>query len=123
MPSGFSVSTGLPAAMQASTSGTWVSVTEATMHYTSAARTLRYSAPEAGSNWVGRPTDYWALGMMLVEGLTGRHPFEGLSEAVIAHWLVTRPIDVSVVTDLRWQRLCRGLLTRDPRSARKLAAE
>src|SRR5690606_10815123 len=28
------------------------SVTQATMHYTSAARTLRYSAPEAGSNWV-----------------------------------------------------------------------
>jgi len=91
------------------------SVTEATMHYTSAARTLRYSAPEAGSNWVGRPTDYWALGMMLVEALTGRHPFEGLSEAVIAHWLVTRPIDVSAVTDTRWQRLCRGLLTRDPK--------
>lgn len=91
------------------------SVTDATMHYTSAARTLRYSAPEAGSNWVGRPTDYWALGMMLVEALTGRHPFEGLSEAVIAHWLVTKPIDVSAVADARWQRLCRGLLTRDPK--------
>lgn len=91
------------------------SITDATMHYTSAARTLRYSAPEAGSNWVGRPTDYWALGMMLIEALTGRHPFDGLSEAVIAHWLVTRPIDVNGVKDPRWQRLCRGLLTRDPK--------
>jgi len=91
------------------------SVTDATMHYTSAARTLRYSAPEAGSNWVGRPTDYWALGMMLVEALTGRHPFDGLSEAVIAHWLVTKPIDVSGIADPRWQRLCRGLLARDPK--------
>jgi serine/threonine protein kinase/HAMP domain-containing protein len=92
------------------------SVTQATMHYTSGARTLRYSAPEAGSNWVGKPTDYWALGMMLVEALNGRHPFEGLSDQVIAHWLVTRPIDVSGVADARWQRLCRGLLTRDPKT-------
>lgn len=92
------------------------SLAEATMHYTSAARTLRYAAPEAGSNWVGKPTDYWALGMMLVEALSGRHPFEGLSEAVIAHALVTRPIDVSGVTDARWQQLCRGLLARDPKS-------
>lgn len=91
------------------------SITDATMHYTSAARTLRYSAPEAGSNWVGRPSDYWALGMMLVEALTGRHPFDGLSEAVVAHWLVTKPIDVAGVADPRWQRLCRGLLTRDPK--------
>jgi hypothetical protein len=91
------------------------SITDATMHYTSAARTLRYAAPEAGSNWVGRPTDYWALGMMLVEALTGRHPFEGLSEPVIAHWLVTRPIDVSAIEDARWRELCRGLLTRDPK--------
>ncbi|MGH8667178.1 MAG: serine/threonine-protein kinase, partial [Burkholderiales bacterium] len=92
------------------------SMTQATMHYTSAARTLRYSAPEAGSNWVGKPTDYWALGMMLVEALSGRHPFEGLSDHVVAHWLVTRPIDVSAVTDPRWQTLCRGLLTRDPKA-------
>jgi len=98
------------------------SVTQATMHYTSAARTLRYSAPEAGSNWVGKATDYWALGMMLVEALGGRHPFEGLSDAVIAHWLVTKPIDVSAIGDPRWQQLCRGLLTRDPK-ARWGAAE
>src|SRR5690606_2087402 len=49
------------------------------------------------------------------EALTGRHPFEGLSDAVVAHWLVTRPIDVSGVTEARWQTLCRGLLTRDPK--------
>jgi serine/threonine protein kinase len=91
------------------------SLAQATMHYTSVARTLRYGAPEAGSNWVGKATDYWALGMMMVEALTGRHPFEGLSEAVIAHWLVTRPIDVSGIADARWQQLCRGLLTRDPK--------
>ncbi|MCC6532736.1 MAG: serine/threonine-protein kinase [Burkholderiales bacterium] len=90
------------------------SITDATMHYTSAARTLRYSAPEAGSNWVGRPSDYWSLGMMLIEALTGRHPFDGLSDAVIAHWLATRPIEVAAIEDPRWQRLCRGLLTRDP---------
>jgi serine/threonine protein kinase len=92
------------------------SIVQATMHYTSAARTLHYSAPEAGSNWVGKPTDYWALGMMLVEAIGGRHPFEGLSDAVIAHWLVTRPIDLTGVADARWQRLCRGLLTRDPQA-------
>ncbi|MCC7079305.1 MAG: serine/threonine-protein kinase [Burkholderiales bacterium] len=92
------------------------SMTQATMHYTSGARTLRYSAPEAGANWVGKPTDYWALGMILVEALSGRHPFEGLSDHVVAHWLATQPIDVSVVTDTRWRTLCRGLLTRDPKA-------
>jgi len=91
------------------------SVASATMHYTSAARTLRYSAPETGSNWVGKPSDYWSLGMMLAEALAGRHPYEGLSEAVIAHQLVTKPVDVSAVQDARWRTLCRGLLTRDPK--------
>ena len=90
------------------------SVSQATMHYTSAARTLRYAAPETGSNWVGPASDYWSLGMMLVEALTGRHPFEGMSDAVMANWLVTKPIDLAAVTDERWRMLLRGLLARDP---------
>jgi hypothetical protein len=98
------------------------SVAQATMHFTSAARTLRYAAPETGSNWVGKPSDYWSLGMMLAEALAGRHPYEGLSEAVIAHQLVTKAVDLSGVKDERWRLLCRGLLARDP-SARWGAAE
>ena len=90
------------------------SVAEASQHFTSASRTVKYGAPEAASGVISPKADYWSLGMMLIEALTGRHPFDGLSEPVINQRLATRPIDVSAVADPRWRVLCRGLLHRNP---------
>jgi serine/threonine protein kinase len=60
--------------------------------------------------------DYWSLGMLLVECLTGRHPFSDLSNASIVHRLVTSDLDelADGVADPTWKRLCTGLLLRDP---------
>ena len=90
------------------------SVAEATQHFTTTARTLRYAAPEAATGVIGMAADYWSLGMVALEALTGRHPFAGLSEAVLSYQLVTQPVDCSGVAE-PWRTLCRGLLLRDPK--------
>ena len=90
------------------------SVTEATQHFTTTARTLRYAAPEAATGVIGVAADYWSLGMVVLEAVSGRHPFAGLSEAVLSYQLVTQPMDCSGVAE-PWRTLCRGLLLRDPK--------
>ena len=105
------------------------SVMSATVHLTDTARTIRYAPPEAIGSIVSdeatrrnrvvieRTTwDYWSLGMMLVEMLRGKHPYDGLSEAMIAHQLGTQNVDdlTEAIEDPRWRKLCRGLLRRTP---------
>lgn len=90
------------------------SVLEATQRFTGAARTLPYAAPESLSGVIDGKADYWALGMVVLEGLLGQHPFAGLSEAVILHHLTTRNMDLTGVTDASFRKLLRGLLLRDP---------
>jgi serine/threonine protein kinase len=55
---------------------------------------------------ISTKADYWALGMILLEALTGRHPFNQFSEAVILHQLATREIDLTSVSDKSWKKLC-----------------
>lgn len=90
------------------------SVTDATQLFTSTARTVKYGAPETLAGVLDSAADWWSLGLILVELLTGHHPFEGLSDAVITHRLVTSTLDCSEVDDAEWRKLCRGLLLRDP---------
>lgn len=90
------------------------SVNEATQRFTTLARTVKYGAPETLAGIIDRAADYWSLGLILVELLTGRHPFDGLSDAVITHQLVTGNVDLAEVAAPDWRLLCRGLLLRDP---------
>ncbi|GAB1392092.1 hypothetical protein MASR1M60_02550 [Rhodocyclaceae bacterium] len=90
------------------------SVADATQLFTSTARTVKYGAPETLAGVLDNAADWWSLGLILVELLTGHHPFEGLSDAVITHRLVTTTLDCSEVDDAEWRKLCRGLLLRDP---------
>ena len=90
------------------------SVADATQLFTSTARTVKYGAPETLAGVLDNAADWWSLGLILVELLTGHHPFEGLSDAVITHRLVTGTMDCSEVDDAEWRKLCRGLLLRDP---------
>jgi tRNA A-37 threonylcarbamoyl transferase component Bud32 len=90
------------------------SLAESTHHFTSTNRTVRYAPPEAMTGILTVKADYWSLGMIILEMYTGRHPFAGLSEAVINHLLITRPIDLTAIDDAAWRSLLRGLLMRNP---------
>jgi len=92
------------------------SLNEATQHFTTRSRTIKYGAPEAAAGAVGNASDYWSLGLIVLEGLSGRHPFDGLSDLSIAVQLATSKVDVSGVKNLRWRGLCQGLLTRNPKA-------
>jgi serine/threonine protein kinase len=96
------------------------SIVTSTEHYSkTASRTLDYAPPESGSGAFRRTKwDYWSLGIMLVEMLTGRHPFGSLNEQVVAMRLATQNLDelVADIADADWRKLCRGLLRRDPKA-------
>ncbi|HMN21580.1 MAG TPA: serine/threonine-protein kinase [Ottowia sp.] len=91
------------------------SAMDATQRFTSIARTLLYAPPESLSGVIDAKADYWSLGMMVLEMATGRHPYQGLSEAVILHHLTTRAVELGGVGDARLRLLVRGLLLRDPK--------
>lgn len=90
------------------------SIFEGTRHFTDGARTVKYAAPEALTGVIDAKSDWWSMGMILLEAASGKHPFDGLSERVVNHHLATRPVEVAGVVDDDLARLCRGLLLRDP---------
>ena len=90
-------------------------VIEQSVVFASSSRTLAYAAPESLSGQVSPARDWWSLGIIVRELLTGRTPFAGMSETAVVDHLATRTIDCDDVPDLRMRLLCRGLLTRDPR--------
>ena len=100
------------------------SVLEATQRFTGTARTLPYASPESLSGVIDVKADYWALGIIILESILGKHPFAGLSEPVVLHHLTTRGIDLAEVSDRSFKKLLRGLLIRDPKNrwgAREIA--
>ncbi|SEH46779.1 Serine/threonine protein kinase [Mycolicibacterium rutilum] len=83
--------------------------------------TLVYQSPETlNTPNAGRSRDWWAVGMMMCEVLTGQHPFKDGSgrplrdENAIRHAITMGDIDLSAVADPRWNLLCRGLLVHNP---------
>ncbi len=81
-----------------------------------AAGTPVYMAPETGDGVVGPAADWYAVGVMLYEALTGRRPFDGSegSEPVRPSQHAPAPADL--------ERLCIALLRRDPRARPDAAA-
>lgn len=90
------------------------SMLEQSVRFTSANRSVRYAAPEAMAGAVSPASDWWGIGIMLVEMLSGRHPFAHLDERVVTNALYERrPIDLLGVAEADWQMLCKGLLNFD----------
>lgn len=90
-------------------------VIEQSVVFASSSRTLAYAAPESLSGQISPARDWWSLGIIVRELLTGRTPFAGMSETAVVDHLATRTIDCDDIADLRMRLLCQGLLTRDPR--------
>ena len=89
------------------------SLAELSLHATSAARTAAYSAPEAMTGVVSRASDWWSVGVMVLELLRGAHPFAGLDERAVNFQLVTRGVEVPPDLAPEWAVLLKGMLTRD----------
>lgn len=87
----------------------------ATQYFTGGARTAHYAAPEVLTGVLDEKSDWWSFGMILLEAITGRHPYTGLSEQVALHQLATQSVEVKEVFDDALRTLCRGLLLRNPK--------
>jgi serine/threonine protein kinase/predicted ATPase len=80
--------------------------------------TLSYMSPEQAQGESLTPaSDWYAVGVMLFQVLTGRLPFAGRQQDILYHKLESRPLsplslNPSVPHDL--DRICNGLLERDP---------
>jgi len=76
--------------------------------------TSMYQSPESLSGIVGPKSDWWSLGILLLELLQGKHPFEGLQRQVIYFRLTTTAIPIPKSLPPRWVNVLKGLLTRNP---------
>jgi primosomal replication protein N'' len=74
----------------------------------------RYSAPEAIVGTVSAASDWWSLGMIILEQATAGGCFEGVNEQAFRLHVVTRGIDIPAGIDANVRVLLRGLLARDP---------
>ena len=104
------------------------SVMASKVHFTQIGRTMSYAAPEAvgaavveegklqNVAGVQHASDYWSLGIAVVELLQGRHPFHELPDAAISLQLATQDTNELTrdIEDPHWRKLCRGLLRRSP---------
>jgi len=91
-----------------------------TLHVTSRHRTELYASPEALDGKIRTASDWWSVGMLLVEVLTGRHPFAKdagtgyFTSREIEERLVNQDVE-ELVTNVPepFLQLCRGLLRRN----------
>jgi primosomal replication protein N'' len=76
--------------------------------------TLFYSAPEALTGMYSRASDYWSLGIILVEALTGASIATTLkNDALLPYRIVQGKVPLPSSIPKGWQPLLRGLLQRD----------
>lgn len=76
--------------------------------------TSLYQSPESIAGVVVLKSDWWSLGMIILEMLLGKHPFEDLQRQVILYNLTTFGVEIPDELPTKWKNLLMGLLTREP---------
>lgn len=89
-------------------------ISEFDLQLTVSRQTTRYAAPETIAGTCSAASDWWSLGVMVLEMLTGGREFEGVHDRAFLLHLVTRGLRVPADLPEEWQELLKGLLTRDP---------
>ncbi|WOH80472.1 protein kinase [Bradyrhizobium sp. BEA-2-5] len=77
--------------------------------------TTRYMAPEAIAGGVAPASDWWSLGMILLEKITQGACFQGINEQAFLIHILTNGVHLPESLDERINTLLRGLLARDRR--------
>jgi len=77
-------------------------------------QTTRYAAPETIAGTFAVSSDWWSLGVIVLEMLTQGRGFEGVHERAFLLHLITRGLRVPENLPVEWRELLMGLLTRDP---------
>jgi primosomal replication protein N'' len=77
--------------------------------------TTRYTAPEAVAGGVAAASDWWSLGMILLEQITAGACFEGTNEQAFLIHVLTHGVMLPPDLDPSIELLLRGLLARDRR--------
>jgi serine/threonine protein kinase len=76
--------------------------------------TLAYAAPETLTGMYSRASDYWSLGIILVEILTGQNPLQWFGASkMVGYQIVQGKVPIPDALPADWQRLLKGLLERD----------
>ena len=75
--------------------------------------TVEYSSPEAVTGIQSEAADYWSLGTVLLEALTGRRPLEGLDVKQQLYRVASGKIEIPEAIPARWKALFAGLLRAD----------
>lgn len=73
----------------------------------------RYMAPEAIAAASTSASDWWSLGIIILELLTQGRCFDGVHERAFLLHLVSRGVALPETLTPRWRNLLEGLLTRD----------
>ena len=77
--------------------------------------TPQYWAPEQMTGVVGKEVDYWALGMIVLELLLGKHPFANTEKPVVMYTLTTKRVEIPITLPGEFIPFLKGCLTRDPK--------
>jgi serine/threonine protein kinase len=83
--------------------------TEVSQTLTQVAASPKYIAPEAALSSPSKASDYYSLGVILMEALLGKHPLEALdTKALLMHAASGTAIDTSKIKE-PWRELLTGL--------------
>jgi serine/threonine protein kinase len=75
--------------------------------------TVAYSSPEAVTGIQSEAADYWSLGTVLLEAMTGRRPLDGLDVKQQLYRVASGKIEIPEALPARWKALFAGLLRAD----------